>query len=93
MKALIVDDTKPLRELLQSFVEELDYEVHTASDGQEGLKYMREYGQSVDLIVSDIQMPRLNGPAMLKAICDENLDSKAKYLVVSGAYDDQQLEQ
>jgi two-component system chemotaxis response regulator CheY len=57
-KILVVDDFEPIRELLSaSFYNEGS--VHTADNGQEGLKKMNE--DFYDLVITDIDMPVMNG--------------------------------
>lgn len=58
-KVLIVEDSITIRSMLRNMVENAGYEVTTAIDGQDGLsKIEAEY---FDIIVTDIEMPNLNG--------------------------------
>ncbi len=56
---LAVDDIKANRDLIKSTLEALFYNVATAEDGPNALKYVEE--NSVDLIVLDVMMPRMSG--------------------------------
>jgi cyclic di-GMP phosphodiesterase len=56
---LVVDDIAPNRELLQGLLEDLDYDVREARDGVEALESVEE--QEPDLILLDVDMPRLDG--------------------------------
>jgi two-component system chemotaxis sensor kinase CheA len=56
---LVVDDSVTTRALVQSILETAGYEVLTASDGFEGWQVLKHRG--ADLVVSDIQMPRMDG--------------------------------
>ncbi len=59
-KILIVDDEPSIRELLTAFLEmEGEYEAHTASNGEEGLRQL--YQHHPDLVVTDIMMPGMDG--------------------------------
>ena len=58
-KILVVDDDKINIALVKFALAEQRYEVIAAYDGDEGLKRLEEF--SPDLIVLDIQMPRMNG--------------------------------
>ena len=57
-KILIVDDSRALRVMLQSFLE-AEYQVKTASDGKEALEKLK--AGDFDLVISDVEMPEMNG--------------------------------
>ncbi len=69
---LIVDDEKlicmSLGRLLSS-----DYTVYTASNGQEGLDIIRSNG-NIDVVLSDIMMPVMDGIEMMETVGHENPD-------------------
>ena len=56
---LVVDDEPAIREVLERLLSARGYRVLTAPDGSEALAILES--QSVDLIVADISMPRMNG--------------------------------
>jgi CheY-like chemotaxis protein len=58
---LIVEDNDNLRNLLQRTLEAVGFSVLLAADGAEGLRLCQEHDHTIDLVVSDIVMPRLNG--------------------------------
>jgi CheY-like chemotaxis protein len=58
---LIVEDNDNLRNLLQRTLETVGFSVLPAADGVEGLRLCQEHGRTIDLMVSDIVMPRLDG--------------------------------
>ncbi|MGF6768732.1 CheY-like chemotaxis protein [Paraburkholderia sp. GAS199] len=63
---LLVDDDADLREVLEFIVTGDGYRVHTAADGQHAmLEIVRE---RPDIIVSDVMMPRMDGPGMVCAL-------------------------
>ena len=63
---LVIDDEPGLREFLEIMLHKEKYGVETAADGLEGLERM---GQSrFDLIIVDIQMPRMSGIEFLREI-------------------------
>ena len=63
---LIVEDHEDTRETLRDCLEEFGYTVDTAADGQEGLAAVRQ--KSFDLVITDLNMPRMDGLGMLQAI-------------------------
>ena len=76
---LIVDDDESDRLLLQAMLES-DHELLTATNGEEALKlYLRH---SIDVVVTDIQMPRGDGLELITAL--RGLDPDAAIIAVSG---------
>lgn len=74
IKLLLIEDDINLGYIIKSSLEEIigDYEVKTASNGEEGLLILKDW--SPDIIVSDIDMPVLNGIEMVKQIRRFNID-------------------
>jgi two-component system chemotaxis sensor kinase CheA len=65
-RLLVVDDSMTTRTLEKSILEAAGYEVLTAADGEAGWRTLRE--QDVDLVISDIEMPRMDGFELTEAI-------------------------
>ncbi|HEX2091855.1 MAG TPA: response regulator, partial [Longimicrobiaceae bacterium] len=65
-RILVVDDSITTRTLEQSILEAAGYEVLTAVDGAEGWRILQEQG--CDLVVSDVEMPRMDGFALCESI-------------------------
>ena len=71
-RILVVDDDKNTRKYIGAVLEENNYTVFTAQDGEEALDIIdREY---VDLILLDIMMPKLNGYDFTKELRDAGID-------------------
>ena len=62
---LVVDDEPELCRALGKLLSRNGYEVLTAGNGEEALEILR--GREVDLVLSDLQMPRMGGVELLKA--------------------------
>lgn len=80
-KILVVDDEESLRLICQDALEDEGYEVITAEDGQEGLEILRQ-DPEVELVISDLKMPRLNGIDFLTLAKKEGLE--ADFLITTG---------
>lgn len=65
-KILVVEDEKSMREVLRMLLEGENYDVTTASDGLEGLNYIKK--DIFDLIITDMKMPKLDGFELLKKV-------------------------
>ncbi|MCF7928857.1 MAG: response regulator [Spirochaetales bacterium] len=84
---LVVDDSKNTREIEESILKLEGYSVKTARDGIEALEVLRT--TRIDLIVSDLDMPRMDGITMI-----ENLRKNAEFgdipvVVVTASDDDE----
>ena len=56
---MTVDDSTSMRQMVKATLQSAGYGVIEAADGQEALDYARE--NSVDLVISDVNMPRMDG--------------------------------
>ena len=63
---LVVDDEKSIRNTLKAFLKNDGYEVSVAEDSDEALEILKE--KNVDVVVTDIILPRISGVDLLKAI-------------------------
>lgn len=70
-RALVVDDTKNIRNLLTTCLELNDFDVVTASNGEDALKIA--LSECFDLIFLDIKMPEISGTKVLKGIRDASI--------------------
>lgn len=86
-KILIVEDEDMVRAVAERALVRQGYIVETACDGEEALDLFAD-GKSYDLIVSDVVMPNLDGPAMGRALREKYGDMKI--LFMSG-YAEEQL--
>ncbi|MSR76944.1 MAG: sigma-54-dependent Fis family transcriptional regulator [Candidatus Omnitrophica bacterium] len=85
-KILIVDDEKNTCEGLAQFLEALDYDVLTASSGEDGWKIYQQ--EKPDLILSDIKMPGMGGIELLEKIKRANPRELVILLTAYGSVED-----
>jgi len=78
---LIIDDEADLREMLQFKFEAEGYRVVTAHDGLDGLEKLK--GIKPDLIILDMNMPRMGGIEFYKNICDSGFKPQYPVLVLT----------
>jgi len=65
-RILVADDSITTRSLEKSIIESAGYEVLAAADGEEAWRMLQQ--RPVDLVVSDVEMPRMDGFALAEAI-------------------------
>lgn len=65
-RILIVDDSLSNRKSLSLMIEQMGYQAITAVDGMEALQRLHE--QKIELVLTDLEMPRMNGLEMTQAI-------------------------
>jgi len=74
LSILYVEDEAPVREVVSRPLSKLCKNAYVAEDGVEGLKLFKENKDHIDIILSDINMPNMNGMEMLKHIRDIDED-------------------
>jgi len=65
-RILVVDDSITVREVERKLLESAGYQVQTAVDGMDGLNVLRS--QHFDMLVTDVDMPRMNGVELVKTL-------------------------
>jgi PAS domain S-box-containing protein len=78
---LLVEDERQIRELGQVILEELGYRTLVAADGEEALRVCREAG-GVDLVITDMVMPRMGGKDLIEQL--RQTDPNLKAVAISG---------
>jgi two-component system, cell cycle sensor histidine kinase and response regulator CckA len=82
---LVVEDEEVVRHLICTVLGEAGYNVLCADSAEEGLRFGREQEKPIDLLVTDIVMPDMNGPTLARALAPSQPDMKV--LFVSGYSD------
>ena len=65
---LVVDDESRMRKLVKDFLNQKQYKVLEASDGEEALKVFEENKNKISIILLDVMMPKLDGWSVLRQI-------------------------
>lgn len=84
---LYVEDDEMMRVQTVKMFENLFNKVYIAEDGVIGLDLFRTYGAEIDVVISDINMPNMDGLEMSKEIRKMNKDIP---IIITTAYSDQQ---
>ena len=79
---LLVEDEEAVRAFAARALTSRGYKVSEAASGIEALEVMKELDNDIDLVVSDVVMPELDGPSMLKELRKTRPD--LKIIFVSG---------
>jgi two-component system, cell cycle sensor histidine kinase and response regulator CckA len=83
---LLVEDEEGLRALNARGLRSRGYSVIEASNGVEAIEALDEKDGAVDLVVSDVVMPEMDGPTLLKTMREKN--PEIKFIFVSGYAED-----
>jgi two-component system cell cycle sensor histidine kinase/response regulator CckA len=83
---LLVEDEEAVRAFAARALASRGYQVYEASSGVEALEVMKEAGGKVDLVVSDVVMPELDGPSLLREL--RKTRPELKIIFVSGYAED-----
>lgn len=87
-RILVVEDDADMRELFCTVLSDSGYTCMAASDGQEALDILeKEY---IDLIVSDIMMPHMNGYELTRALRESGYDMPILMVTAKDQFDDMQ---
>ncbi|MFG1393266.1 hybrid sensor histidine kinase/response regulator [Xanthobacter agilis] len=81
-RILLVEDEDAVRAFASRALSARGYEVLTAASGVEALELLAKGGQPVDLVISDVVMPEMDGPSLLKEL--RARDPAMKVIFISG---------
>jgi len=85
LTALYVEDEDGVKSVVSNVMSGLFKNFLTASDGREGLDFFLEHSDDIDLIITDINMPRMDGISMCQKIRETN---KKVPIIITTAYSD-----
>lgn len=81
-KILVVDDDEIVRQVLEMLLKDLGYEVVSASDPYEAISIFDLNKDSIDLVISDMIMPKLNGKELFYKL--KEIKKNLKFVLLSG---------
>jgi CheY-like chemotaxis protein len=79
---LVVDDEESIREITRGTLETFGYQVLTASDGTEALAIYADRKNDVAVVLTDMVMPFMDGPATIRAL--KKMNPAVKIIAASG---------
>ena len=83
---LLVEDEQQVREVASLILRRGGYKVLLAENGEQGLAVAEEHGRGIDLLITDVVMPRMNGRQLVERLTPRWPDLKV--LFMSGYTDD-----
>ena len=81
LRILAIDDSRTMRDLLRASLEEAGFYVTTAEDGTDGMERLQ--AAAPDVIITDINMPRLDGFGVIEAVRESEAAASVPILVLS----------
>ena len=88
---LIVDDSKTVRNLVAFILKAEGFKVTTAEDGLDGLEKLYAM-ESVDLIMSDINMPRMDGFTFIAQVREQDIYKDIPIIILSTEGEDRDIQ-
>ncbi len=82
---LVADDEKSMQEFLEIMLSREGYEVITSSTAEEAMEMIGS--RSIDLVITDINMPKASGMAVLKRSMEMNADTPVIMITAFGSAD------
>jgi hypothetical protein len=83
---LVIDDEEAVRELTKTMLETYGYRVVTSQDGVQGIDRFKEYQNEIRLLLTDTEMPYLDGMGAIRAI--KELKPDIPVIIASGSKGD-----
>jgi pilus assembly protein CpaE len=89
-KILCVDDEEPIRKLCTVYLAKRGFRVETVGNGVEALKLIESKGPP-DLVVTDVNMPLMNGLELVKRLREDRRTARTPIIVLSAAKQEQDI--
>ena len=91
MKILVADDSKIIRDFVNDIFNN-EYEVLSASNGEEVINYVKKDGNSIKALLLDLNMPGVNGFGVLDFFKENDLFKVIPVSIISGADDKESID-
>ena len=85
-KVLVIDDERPIRDLVEDVLIMYDVPVLSAANGPKGIEMFNEHRHDIGLIILDLSMPGMNGEDTCRAL--RELDEQVAIIISSGYHKD-----
>ena len=86
---LVIDDEHAIQEITKAIFNKYGYRVLTASDGTEAVALFAQHKDDIDLVLTDMVMPFLDGPATISAL--RRLDPDVRIIAASGLSENEEM--
>ena len=90
---LLVDDEEDIRQLLAEELYEFSLEVTSAKNGSEALDIYTQDPEQFDIIISDMQMPVMDGPTLLTNVRSFKNLPQPRFIFITGGINSELIEQ
>jgi two-component system, OmpR family, response regulator len=77
---LLVEDQIPLRELIEEVLRRDGFQVITAANGTEGLRLAQQNKDGLNLLITDIDLPGINGFELARSVREDRADLPIIYI-------------
>ena len=80
---LLVEDSKSIVKIISECLVDNNYEVHVATNGIEAISLIKKLAYKIDLIISDVEMPHMDGYELCKALRNEELSKSIPIILLT----------
>jgi PAS domain S-box-containing protein len=77
---LLVEDVAPLRDVTRELLERIGYTVLEAADGKLAIEIADRYDGTIGLLLTDVMLPKIGGPALAKSLLRRRSGMKVLYM-------------
>jgi len=77
---LVVEDEQTVLDFTAAALRSSGYDVLTATGPVEALKHFEQYGNKIEMLLSDVMMPDISGPELAKIMLERNPDLKIVFM-------------
>ena len=79
-----MDDEPDIQKIIVSILEDKGIETLVAENGEDALEIYKQNPSSIDLIISDLKMPKMDGPTLFNEIVAMNPTNRPKFIAITG---------